>query len=268
MPSDSARAAVLAALPQLGLPGLPAQVTRAVVAYTAALALRPPDPPPAARAVIDAVAVEAFAAAAAKGSDTITIDPQPVAAARAAEAAHADHAQVLAAIRDRAPLALCTIVDQHRAQIIGALQAKHAEVLGQLVPAAHRLPDGIADRKALELGGQVRTDFLATEDLAAQAEQLRAILTEVENVPGRGQPPDGLEISLTYLRDTRLYDGPRDAHGEPGSRSFYRSLGRETEPGDWWLPTRAQQHARAGEVIEARRREGLAEQMPRGATVW
>lgn len=268
MPSDSARAAVLAALPQLGLPGLPAQVTRAVVAYTAALALRPPDPPPAARAVIDATAVKAFAAAAAKGSDVIEIDPGPVARARAAEAGHADHAAILAAIRHRAPLALCTIVDQHRAQIIDALQAKHAEVLGQLVPAARRLPPGITDRQALDAGGHVREDFIASRDLAAQAERLRAVLVDVEDVPGRGPLPSLLERCLAYLRIPVLYEAaPSEPFGQPGTLEFYRRLGRETEPGDWWLPTRAELHARAVELAEQRRADEVA-QLPRGATVW
>lgn len=153
MPSDTARASVLATLPQLGLDGLPAPVSNAVAAT---LALRPPDPPPAAHAVIDAVAVKAFAAAAAKGSDVIEIDPEPV--ARAAEAGHADRAAILAAIRDRAPIALCTIVDQQRAQIIGALQAKHAAILGQFVPAARR-PASPTGRPWSWAGGSASTSW-------------------------------------------------------------------------------------------------------------
>jgi hypothetical protein len=269
MPSDTARASVLATLPQFGLDGLPAPVSNAVAAYTAALALRPPDPPPAARAVIDALAVKAFAAAAAKGSDVVTIDPEPVARARAAETGHADHAAILTAIRDRAPLALCTIVDQHRAQIIDALKAKHAAILGQLVPAARRLPPGITETAALDAGGKIRIDYLATRDLAAQAEQLRTVLTDVEDVPARGQLPDLAERCLTHIRDLRIYDRSVNgtAYGQPGTPEFYRALGAETDPGDWWLPTRAEQRARAAELTEQRRLAGL-NALPTGATVW
>jgi hypothetical protein len=263
------RAAALARLTALGLDGLPAELTKTITAYTAALALRPPDPPPAARAVIDATAVKAFAAAAAKGSDVIEIDPEPVARARAAEAQHADQAAILTAIRDRAPLALCTTVDQHRQQIIAALKARHAQIIGELVPAAKRLPPSITETAALDAGGQTRVDYLATRDLAAQAEQLRDVLLEVEDAPARGQMPDLAERCLTHVRDFRIYDRSVDgrAYGEPGTPEFYRALGAVTEPADWWLPTTAERHARYGELIEERRLAGVAS-LPAGATVW
>jgi hypothetical protein len=269
MPSDTTRASVLATLPQLGLDGLPAPVSNAVAAYTAALALRPLDPPPAARAVIDAVAVKAFAAAAAKGSDVIEIDSEPVARARATEAGHADHAAILTAIRDRAPLALCTIVDQYRAQVIAALKARHAQIIGQLVPAARRLPPGITETAALDAGGKIRVDYIATRDLAAQAEQLRRLLVDVEDTPARGQVPDLAERCLTHIRDLRIYDRSVNgtAYGEPGTPEFYRALGAQTEPGDWWLPTVAERRALADELAEQRRLAGL-NALPAGATVW
>jgi hypothetical protein len=162
---------------------------------------------------------------------------------------------------------LCMICDQHRPQLISAVQARHDAILGQLVPAARRLPPGITDQQALDAGGQVRVDYIATRDLAAQAEQLRAVLVDVEDVPARGPLPGFLEMALTHIRDPRIYDGPRDAYGQPGTPGFYRALGRETEPGDWWLPTTAERHARAAEIIEQRRLDGIAA-MPRGAVVW
>jgi hypothetical protein len=267
MSYDTARAAALATLPALGLDGLPAPVTRAVAAYTAALALRPPDPPPAARAVIDALAVKALAAAAANGSDVIEIDPEPAMFARAAEARHADHTAILAAIRDRAPLALCTTVDQHRTQVIAALKARHAATLAELIPAARRLPPGITDQQALDQGGRVRTDYILSRDLAARAEQLRAVHTDVLDVPARGPLPGMLEMALAYVRDPVLYDGQRDAYGQPGTCEFYRALARDVDADTFWLPTRPEQHARAEEIIEERRLAGLLAR-PRGATVW
>jgi hypothetical protein len=267
MSYDTARAGALASLPDLGLDNLPAALVRAFTSYGAALALRSPDPPPAVQSVIDAVAAGAFDAAAAKGSDVITIDPRPIAAARAAETEHADRAAILAAIRDRAPRALCAIVDQHRPQIITAIQHRHAQIIGELVPAARRLPPGITDRQALDAGGHVREDFIATRDLAAQAEQLRALLTDVENVPLRGPVPASLEMALTYLRDPLIYDRPRDAYGQPGTPEFYRALARDADAGTFWLPTRAEQRARADELADERRLAGLAS-LPRGAAVW
>ena len=267
MTSTTARAAALASVTELGLDGLPAEVTRTVVAYDSVMALGLPEPPPGPQAAVTAQAREALSAACRKGSTTIVVDPGPVAAARAAEAAHRDQAAILAALRELAPLELCRTADQHRGQIVAALKARHAQIIAQLVPAAHRLPPGIDDRAALDQGGQVRVDFIAVRDLSAEAERLRAVLTDVEDVPGRGQIPGGLEISLTHIRDPRIYDGPRGQYGQPGSPEHYRALGAETEPADWWLPTTAERAARAAEIIEDRRLAGIAS-LPAGATVW
>jgi hypothetical protein len=268
MAFDTTRATVLATLADLSLDGLPAALTRAVTAYVGALGLQVPGPPPAPQAIIEAAAAKALADAARTGSDTIRIDPSPVTAARAAEALHLDQAAITRAVRDAAPLMLCQTVDSHRAQITKALQVRHAAILGELVPAARRLPPGITDRQALDAGGHVREDFIASRDLAAQAERLRAVLVDVEDVPGRGPLPSLLERCLAYLRIPVLYEAaPSEPFGQPGTLEFYRRLGRETEPGDWWLPTRAELHARAVELAEQRRADEVA-QLPRGATVW
>lgn len=257
MTNITARARALATLPALGLDGLPAELTRAVVTYNSVMALRPPPPPPAPRTAVTAQASAALAAAYRKGSTTVTIDTGPVAEARAAEAEHADRAAILAELRALAPAELCTVADRHRDEIIAALKARHAEIIAALVPAARRLPPGIGDTAALDAGGQVRVDYIATRDLAAQAEQLRAVLLDVEDVPARGEMPGGLEISLTHISDPRIYDGPRGEHGQPGTPEFYRALGAETEPGDWWLPTVAERRARADELAEQRRVAGI-----------
>jgi hypothetical protein len=266
--STSSRAAVLATLPDLSLDGLPAELLRAVNAYTSALALQVLGPPPTPQATIEATATKVLHDAARTGSDTIQIDPRPVTQARAAEALHLDQAAITRAVRDAAPAMLCQTVDQHRPQVIQALQRKHDAILGELVAAAHRLPGGITETAALDAGGQIRLDYLATRDLAAQAEQLRAVLTDVEDVPARGPLPTLMERCLTHIRSPILYAAaPSDPFGQPGTLEFYRRLGRETEPGDWWLPTRAEQHARAVELAEQRRADEVA-QLPRGATVW
>jgi hypothetical protein len=268
MAFDTTRATVLATLPDLGLDNLPAALLRAVVAYTAALALRPPDPPPAPQAIIEAAAAKALADAARTGSDTIRIDPSPVTAARAVEALHLDQAAITRAVRDAAPLMLCQTVDSHRQQITKALQARHAVLLGELIAAAHRLPPAITETGALDAGGRVRADYITTRDLSSQAELLRAVLTDVEDVPGRGPLPTLLERCLLYVRIPVLYDAaPSEPFGQPGTLDFYRRLGRETEPGAWWLPTRTELHARAVELADQQRADQVA-QLPRGAAVW
>jgi len=219
MTSTTARAAALASVTELGLDGLPAEVTRTVVAYDSVMALGLPEPPPGPQAAVTAQAREALSAACRKGSTTIVVDPGPVAAARAAEAAHRDQAAILAALRELAPLELCRTADQHRGQIVAALKARHAQIIAQLVPAAHRLPPGIDDRAALDQGGQVRVDFIAVRGLSAEAERLRAVLTDVEDVPGRGQIPSGLEISLTHIRDPRSTTGRAASTASPAARS-------------------------------------------------
>jgi len=100
MSDTRARARALAALPGLGLDGLPAELTRAVVAHDAIMAMHPPAPPPGPRTAITAAARQALANAYRTGSTTVTIDPAPVAAARAAEAGHADRAAIIAALRE------------------------------------------------------------------------------------------------------------------------------------------------------------------------
>lgn len=264
MANITTRARTLATLPALGLDGLPAELTRAVVAHDAIMAMRPPAPPPGPRTAITDAATQALAAAFTKGTATVTIDTGPVAAARAAEAGHADRAQVIAALRELAPPELCRIADKHRQQIVRALQARHAEIIAALIPAAKRCPPGITETAALDAGGQVRVDYLATRDGAAQAEQLRAVLVDVEDVPARGEMPGGLEISLTHIRDPRLYDGPRGEHGHPGTPEFYRSLGAVTDPGDWWLPTLTERRARADEIAGQRRTADIERQLGPG----
>jgi hypothetical protein len=239
-----------------------------VTAYRAVMALGLPDPPPGPQAAVTGQAAQAFAAAARTGSDVITADPQPVAAARAAETAHRDHAAIIAALRETGPLELCRTADRHRAAIIDALKARHAAIIAELIPAARRLPAAISETAALDQGGAVRLAYLSTRDLAAQAEALRSVLVSVEDVPARTpMMPGGLEISLAYIRDPRIYDGPLGAYGDPGTAGFYRRLGAETEPSDWWLSTTAERAARADEVIEERRDAAVAD-LPRGATVW
>jgi hypothetical protein len=267
MTTITARADALARLTQLGLDDLPEPLTRAITAYGAIMALRPPEPPPGPRAAITAQAGEALAAAIRKGSTTVTIDPGPVAQARAAEAAHRDQVEILAALRELAPAEVCRITDQHRAQVVAALQRKHAQIIAQLVPAARRLPPGITDQQALDAGGRVRTDFLATRDLAAEAEQLRAVLVDVQDVPLRGEMPGSLEISLAYVTDTTVYDAPRDHYGPPGTPAFYRALARDADPASWWLPTVRERAARASAIIEQRRLDAAAD-LPRGAVVY
>jgi hypothetical protein len=267
MASTEARAAALATLPQLGLDSLPAELTRAVVAHDAIMALRPPAPPPGPQTAITAAASQALAAACRKGSTTIVVDPGPVAAARAAETAHRDQAAILAELREAGPLELCRITDRHRAEIVTALQRKHAQIIAELIPGARRLPPGITDQQALDAGGRTRTDFLSTRDLSGQAEALRAVLTDVEDVPLRGEMPGSLEVSLSYVKSTVVYDAPRGHYGPPGTPGFYRALARDVDADGWWLPTRAEQRARAAEIIEERRLDAIAD-LPRGATVW
>jgi hypothetical protein len=69
--------------------------------------------------------------------------------------------------------------------------------------------------------------------------------------------PGGLEVALLHIRDPRIYDGPRGEHGQPGTPEFYRALGAETEPSDWWLPTMAERRARADEIAGQRRRADI-----------
>jgi hypothetical protein len=268
MSTIQARADALARLadPGLGL-DLPAALAKAITAYAAIMALRPAEPPPPARAAITAEASRALGAAFAKGSTTVTIDPGPVAAARLAEAEHRDQAEILHALRELAPARLCQITDEHRAHVIAALQRKHADIIGQLVPAARRLPPGITETAALDQGGQVRTGFILTRDLAGAAERLRAVLVDVQDVPLRGEMPGSLEISLAYVTDTTVYDRATGHYGPPGTPAFYRALARDADAGLWWLPTVRERESRAAQIVEERKLAAVAD-LPRGARVF
>jgi hypothetical protein len=136
-------------------------------------------------------------------------------------------------------------------QVIGAVQARHAELMAELVRHARVLPPDADDQAALEHGGEVRESYLATRDLVSVITQLREAVALVEGAPSFVL--DGLDICLAYERTGRLYRTAwlapitSTTHGDIGSFPFYLSACRETSY-EWRLPSAAEQAARGRPV--------------------
>ena len=230
---------------------LPAPVAGAIRAYRASLTVLAERPPLPGTLAAEAAAAEARrqAVAAASGKP-FTLDPKAVTAARHKEGELADAELLAAAIRDAAAAHLTETVQTHMAATIGALQARHRDLMTDLVQRAKRLPPGTDDETALEAGGEIRTDFLAARDLVAEEDVLREAVRIVEHAPSRGAP-DPVVACLQYERSGELYRNHWRTrswdltHGQLATLTFWLSAGRE--PFEWWLPSRRELDARVAE---------------------
>jgi len=266
---EQLRARKMAALASHAGLTLPRAVLGAVAAYTASLKVRAPAVPAAGQLAAEAAeqaAARLVREAAASGAGFTPVDAAPVTAARLREAELADQAQLCAAIRDAAVVAVIAAFSRHAGGVLAALQARHAEVMGDLTRRARKLPPGCTEADALNLGGETRTHYLACRDLAAEQGALRDAAREVE---APGQPyrtdVDPVLAAVEYDRSGRLYrswQGPGwvHAHGPPGSLEFYLVASRE--PFEWWLPSRAEAEQRAAQVSAELRAERAARTMP------
>ena len=266
MPSTDPRYTVgrLVTLDSLGIP-LPAAVGRAIAAFTAAEALRVPAPPRPGVLVRQAMTGEADrlarqAAESARPSFDLG-DVSAVAAARAEEQAAADRQALATEVRDAAALVLAEAVAENAGQVIAAIQARHAEVVADLVKRARRLPPGASDVTALEAGGQHRADFLAVRDAVAELDRLRAAIRLADD----GTPPDpddGLSACSAWeqtgrLAGTWLAPAGVTTHGPLGSLEFWLDAARE-DGYRFWLPTAAEQEVRLAELRADRQARRLA----------
>ncbi len=255
------RARMIAALPGLGL-RLPAAVTKAIAAFEAAQQIVPAPPPApgqAARLALADTAIGLFAAAAERGAKTITLDPAPIARARAAEQEAADLAALAREVKAAAATGLCGVCDEHYNAVLAALRAAYREHAAALIGHAKLIPPGTNDRAALDAGGAVRDAYLAAEKAVAAIRQLQAALFEVAGEPTRGPIPGRLEQALAFVRtpvvyDALLADGTVTWGGDLGSFDCYLGAARAvSDVSDWWLPTRREAADRADQIMEQRR---------------
>jgi hypothetical protein len=263
--SDEYRAGKLAQLAQADI-ALPATARNAITGYEAVLALPVPAPPyPGAdRRAITALADE-MARDALTGKRPAAppqpLDVTPVSRARQDDQAALDRAALARELRSAAALVLCQVFSGETGQqVIGAIQARHADVVDGLVKRARRLPAGADETSALETGGQHRTDWLACRDAVAELDRLREAL----RLADPGTPPDPVEgIAITTawergaLARTWLAPAGTTKHGDLGTLEFWLSAARE-DSYEFWLPTAAEQHGRIAELRAARQAQRLA----------
>jgi hypothetical protein len=263
--SDEYRAGKLAQLAQAGI-ALPATARAAISGYEAVMALPVPAPPhPGAdRRAITALADE-LARDALTGQRPAAppqpLDVTPVARARQEDQDALDRAAVARELRSAAAAVLCQVfTGENGQQVIGALQARHADVVDGLVKRARRLPPGAGETSALETGGQHRADWLAARDAVAELARLREALRLVDD----GTPPDpddGLSICSGWeqtgsLAGTWLAPTGTTTHGDLGTLEFWLSAARDPDL-RWWLPTAAEQKARLAELRAERQASRL-----------
>jgi hypothetical protein len=263
--SDEHRAGKLAALAQLDL-ALPATVRAAITGYEAVLALPVPAPPypgadrRAVTALADELARDALTGKR-PAAPSQPLDVSPVTRARQDDQDALDRAALARELRSAAAVVLCQVFGgEDGQQVIGAIQARHAEVVDGLRRHARVLPEGADEATALERGGAIRTSFLAARDAVAELGQLRDAIRLVDD----GTPPepvDGVSICLRWektgrLAGTWLAPAGTTRHGDLGSLGFWISAAREPAY-RLWAPTAAEQRARLAE-IRAERQEQRA----------
>jgi hypothetical protein len=176
----------------------------------------------------------------------------PVTRARQDDQDDTDRAALARELRSAAAVVLCQVLSgENGQQVIGAIQARHADVADGLCKRARRLPPGADERSALETGGQHRADWLAVRDAVAILHRLREAIRLVDpGVPPA--PDDGLSMCVGWERSGRLAQtwlAPIGAttFGPIGSLEFWLGAGRE-QGFEWWLPAAAEQAARLAEL--------------------
>jgi hypothetical protein len=247
----------LAGLAGLGVP-LPAAVSRAIAAFTAAEALQvrslPHPGEPARQAVRDLAAELARTATESATPRFDVTDVSAVTGARAAEQRAIDRHAVAVELRDASARLLGEVVAAHRGEVIAAIQGKHQAAVAELVKRARRLPPGATDVSALETGGQHRADWIACRDLAAELDRLRSALRMVDDgTPA--DPVDGVSFCAAWertgkLAQTWLAPEVTTMHGAPGSLEFWLAAAREDY--EWWLPASDELTARIAELHTTR----------------
>jgi hypothetical protein len=245
----------LVALADLNL-SLPATVTRAIAAVTAAEQIRVPAPPPPAvlirQATAEAADRLAQEAAAADQPSFDLGDVSAITGARLAAQEAADRLALSTEVRDAAAALLAQVVAEHAADLIAGIQRRYAEVIKTLRASAKRLPPGADGEYGLQQGGQARESWLRSVDAVAELGQLRDALRFVDaGVPP--DPVDGIAICSAWEKSgalARTWMAPAGVttHGPLGGGvPWWLSVARE--PGyELWAPTAAQQSARIAEL--------------------
>jgi hypothetical protein len=255
--SDEHRAGKLAALPQLGIT-LPATVRAAITGYEAVMALpvaAAPLRPGADRRAITALADDLARDALTGKRPAAPSHPLGVSAitrARQDEQDAYDRAALARELRSAAAVVLVQAFSgENGQQVIGAIQARHAEVVDGLCKRARRLPPGADDQSALQQGGQHRIDYLAACDAVAELARLREAIRLVDDRTPP-QPVDGLSLTLAWektgaLARTWLAPSGTTTHGDLDSIEFWLSAAREPAY-QFWAPTADEQAARLAEL--------------------
>jgi hypothetical protein len=239
----------------LGLIALPAEVSRAIGAFTAAAQLRVPAPPPPTALIRRATIREAdrlAREAAVADQPAFVLDVSAITDARAQEQQATDRQALAQQVRDAAAVVLAEAVARSRGELIAAIQAKHEAIVTDLRKRARRLPPGADEQFALERGGQYRADYLAARDAVAELDRLRDALRLVDSHPPP-EPVDGIAICSVWertglLAETWLAHDAISTYGPiDGGLSWWLSIAR-VDSYDLWLPTAAQQEARIAEI--------------------
>ena len=266
MPSTDPRYTTgrLVTLADLGI-GLPAGVSRAIAAFTAAEQLQVPAPSRPGVLVRQAMTAEAdrlARQAAASPSPSFDLsDVSVITDARAEEQRIIDRQAFAGEVRDAAALALAETVARARDTVITAIQAKHQAIVTDLCKRARRLPPGADETSALEHGGQHRADYLTVRDHVAELARLREALRMADD--GTPPPPeDGLSLTLAWektgaLAQSWLAPAGVTSHGPIGSIEFWLSAAREPAY-QFWAPTADEQAARLAELRAQRQAQRLA----------
>jgi hypothetical protein len=258
------RAGQLAGLADVDGLTLPVAVRRAIGAYRAAHALRPPGRPApgslTGMALAD-LAIDAVSAAAASGHPSFRLDVAKVTEARLREQELGDQANLAWEIRDAATLALVQSVNASAAKIITSIQQRHGAVIDSLTAAAKRLPGGCDDSVALHAGGSVREDWLNVNAKAAEAAALRALVGMIEGT-GR-ELNDGIDATTLFESSGALYaywlaPSGTTSLGDMGSVGFWTSATRALPDASWWLPSVAEWQECSGRVHREQRDTKMA----------
>jgi hypothetical protein len=267
--SDEFRAGKLAELARLDL-ALPVTARAAITGYEAIMALPVPAAPyPGADRRAVAALADELARQALTGkrpaAPPVPLDVSAITAARRDAEQADDRAALARELRVAAAAVLVqTLGGENGQQVIGAVQARHGDLVDGLVKRARRLPPGADEQTALETGGQHRADFLAARDAVAELNRLREALRLVDH----GTPPepvDGLAFCSGWeqsgaLAGAWLAPTGTTIHGDLGSIEFWLSASR-VDGYRWWLPSAAEQRERIAELRadrQARRAQAAA----------
>lgn len=161
-------------------------------------------------------------------------DLAEVEAARVTEREWADQREFAKAVSDAMDARLFQIVRDHRADIVSGLRKTWDECAARMCELAKALPANINDSVALNIGGDVRLQWLEARDVADVLNSLQRAIFDAGGATLRAL--DVPQIAR-FISDAKLIDkwtGPGGrmdpSLGTPGSADFWLNIARETTP--------------------------------------